>query len=157
MTPRHTLLAAALAAAFASVHANELQLDQARQPLASSLQQLARQAGITLIVDSSLLAGKQAPALKGQMSWQAALQQLLAGSGSYSLAAIAKGAGFPYAETVGDPAAAEAAIGTFLAQPVLAFLAAGIDQEDSPYPPAPSLSQVEERALFMQRLAATAA
>lgn len=81
MTPRHTLLAAALAAAFASAHAADLQLDQARQPLASSLQQLARQAGITLIVDSSLLAGKQAPAVKGQMSWQAALQQLLAGSG----------------------------------------------------------------------------
>lgn len=81
MTPRHTLLAAALAAAFASAHAADLQLDQARQPLASSLQQLARQAGITLIVDSSLLVGKQAPAVKGQMSWQAALQQLLAGSG----------------------------------------------------------------------------
>ena len=51
MTPRHTLLAAALAAAFASAHAADLQLDQARQPLANSLQQLARQAGSCL--DSS--------------------------------------------------------------------------------------------------------
>lgn len=80
--------------------------------------------------------------------------QLLAGSGSYSLAAIAKGAGFPYAASAGDPDKAEAAMVEFLAQPGLAFLAAGIDQEDSPYPPAPALAQVEERTLFMHRLAA---
>lgn len=80
--------------------------------------------------------------------------QLLAGSGFYSLAAIAKGAGFPYATSVGDSAKAEAALIEFLAQPGLAFLAAGIDQEDSPYPPAPALAQVEERTLFMHRLAA---
>jgi thiamine pyrophosphate-dependent acetolactate synthase large subunit-like protein len=80
--------------------------------------------------------------------------QLLAGSGSYSLAAIAKGAGIPYTASVGDPAKAEAAITEFFAQPGLAFLAAGIDQEDSPYPPAPALAQVEERTLFMHRLAA---
>lgn len=79
--------------------------------------------------------------------------QLLAGHGAYSLPAIARGAGFPYAASVGDPAQAETAIVDFLAQPGLAFLAAGIDQEDSPYPPAPALSQVEERALFMRRLA----
>ena len=80
--------------------------------------------------------------------------QLLAGSGSYSLSAIAKGAGFPYAGSVSDPEKAEAAMLEFLAQPGLAFLSAGIDQEDSPYPPAPALAQVEERTLFMHRLAA---
>jgi thiamine pyrophosphate-dependent acetolactate synthase large subunit-like protein len=80
--------------------------------------------------------------------------QLLAGSGAYSLAAIAKGAGFPYTASVGDPDKAEAAVVEFLTQPGLAFLAGGIDQEDSPYPPAPVLAQVEERTLFMHRLAA---
>jgi thiamine pyrophosphate-dependent acetolactate synthase large subunit-like protein len=79
--------------------------------------------------------------------------QLLAGSGCYSLAAIAKGAGFPYAASVGAPDEAEAALVEFLAQPGLAFLAAGIDQEESPYPRAPALAQVEERTLFMHRLA----
>jgi thiamine pyrophosphate-dependent acetolactate synthase large subunit-like protein len=79
--------------------------------------------------------------------------QSLAGHGAYSLPAIAKGAGFPYAAAVDDPVAAEKVIAEFLALPGLAFLAVGIDQEDSPYPPAPALSQVEERTLFMRRLA----
>ena len=79
---------------------------------------------------------------------------VLAGHGAYSLPAIARGAGFPYAASVDEPAAAESAIREFLAAPGLAFLAVGIDQEDSPYPPAPARSQAEERALFMQRLAA---
>jgi hypothetical protein len=70
-----------------------------------------------------------------------------------ALPAIAKGAGFPYAAAVDDPVAAEKSIVEFLAPPELAFLAVGIDQEDSPYPPAPALSQVEERTLFMRRLA----
>jgi thiamine pyrophosphate-dependent acetolactate synthase large subunit-like protein len=80
--------------------------------------------------------------------------QLLAGNGAYSLEAIARGAGFPYAASIGDPARAEAALVAFFAQAGLAFLAAGIDQEDAPYPPAPALAQVEERTLFMHRLAA---
>jgi thiamine pyrophosphate-dependent acetolactate synthase large subunit-like protein len=80
--------------------------------------------------------------------------QLLAGSGAYSLTAIAKGAGFPYTAAAGDADKAESVLVEFFAQPGLAFLAAGIDQEDSPYPPAPALAQVEERALFMHRLAA---
>lgn len=79
--------------------------------------------------------------------------QLLAGSGSYSLPAIARGAGFPYATAVSDPATAEEPIVEFLRQPGLAFMAVGIDQEDSPYPPAPALAQVEERTIFMRRLA----
>jgi len=78
--------------------------------------------------------------------------QLLAGSGRYSLPMIARGAGFPYAESVSDPALADVQIERFLAQPGLAFLAVAIDQEASPYPPAPALAQVEERTIFMQRL-----
>ena len=80
--------------------------------------------------------------------------QPLPGAGRYELPAIARGAGFPYARAVAAPAEAEAAIGEFLAQRGLALLAVGIDQEASPYPPAPALAQVEERTLFMQRLAA---
>ncbi|MCA0305721.1 MAG: aldehyde dehydrogenase [Proteobacteria bacterium] len=80
--------------------------------------------------------------------------QLLAGSGRYALDAIARGAGFPWASRVEADDSAEAVIRDFLVQPGLAFLAVGIDQEASPYPPAPALSQVEERALFMSRLAA---
>jgi thiamine pyrophosphate-dependent acetolactate synthase large subunit-like protein len=79
--------------------------------------------------------------------------QSLAGNGAYSLPAIARGAGFPYADSVAEPAAAEAKIVELLAQPGFAFLAVGIDQEASPYPPAPAFSQVEERTLFMRRLA----
>jgi thiamine pyrophosphate-dependent acetolactate synthase large subunit-like protein len=79
--------------------------------------------------------------------------QSLAGADDYSLAAIAKGAGFPYAVDIGDTATADAAIAAFLAYPGLAFAAVRIDIEASPYPPAPALAQVEERAIFMQGLA----
>jgi len=82
--------------------------------------------------------------------------QLLAGSGSYSLPAIATGAGFPYARGVMADREADAAFTEFLAQPGLAFLGVGIDREASPYPPAPALAQVEERTLFMHRLQAIA-
>jgi thiamine pyrophosphate-dependent acetolactate synthase large subunit-like protein len=79
----------------------------------------------------------------------------LPGSGAYSFAAMARGAGFPYGVDVADSDKADAAIKEFFAQPGLAFLAASINQEASPYPPAPALAQVEERAIFMQRLAAS--
>lgn len=82
--------------------------------------------------------------------------QPLAGAGLYSLPAIARGAGVAWAERVDAAEEAEGAIARFLAQPGLAFLAVGIDAEPSPYPPAPALAQVEERALFMRRLAETA-
>lgn len=83
--------------------------------------------------------------------------QPLAGAGRYSLPALARGAGIAWAERVDSPDEAEDAIARFLAQPGLAFLAVGIDAEPSPYPPAPALAQVEERALFMRRLTETAA
>jgi thiamine pyrophosphate-dependent acetolactate synthase large subunit-like protein len=79
--------------------------------------------------------------------------QPLAAAGAYSLAAIARGAGFPHAVDVVEEDKAEAEIGTFLARAGLAFLALRIDAEASPYPPAPASAQVEERVSFMQRLA----
>jgi thiamine pyrophosphate-dependent acetolactate synthase large subunit-like protein len=80
--------------------------------------------------------------------------QALAAAGQYSFAAIARGAGFPFAIDLQDDAKADAAMREFFAQPGLAFLAARIDMEAAPYPPAPPLAQVEERAIFMHRLAA---
>jgi thiamine pyrophosphate-dependent acetolactate synthase large subunit-like protein len=77
--------------------------------------------------------------------------QSLPAAPAYSLAAIARGAGFPYAVDVHDDSVA--AIQSFFAQPGLAFAAVKIDAEASPYPPAPAMAQVEERALFMARLA----
>lgn len=79
--------------------------------------------------------------------------QMLAAADSYSFAAIARGAGFAYAVDVRDDGTAEKSIQDFLAQPGLALAAVQIDTEASPYPPAPAMAQVEERALFMARLA----
>jgi thiamine pyrophosphate-dependent acetolactate synthase large subunit-like protein len=80
--------------------------------------------------------------------------QSLPAASAYSLAAIARGAGFPYAADLRDDANAETAIRDFLAQPGLALIAARIDSEASPYPPAPATAQAEDRVLFMSRLAA---
>jgi thiamine pyrophosphate-dependent acetolactate synthase large subunit-like protein len=79
--------------------------------------------------------------------------QPLAAAGAYSLAAIARGAGFPYAVDLVDEDRTEDEIRTFLARNGLAFLALRIDTEASPYPPAPPMAQIDERVLFMQRLA----
>lgn len=78
--------------------------------------------------------------------------QSLPGAPVYSLAAIARGAGFPHAVDVHHDATAAQNIEEFLAQPGLAFAAVRIDAEASPYPPAPARAQVEERAMFMARL-----
>jgi thiamine pyrophosphate-dependent acetolactate synthase large subunit-like protein len=79
--------------------------------------------------------------------------QALPGAGSYSLADIAKHAGFPYAQAADDPEAADGAIRAFLDYPGLAFLALRIAIEASPYGPPPQWSQAEDRAVFMRRLA----
>jgi len=79
--------------------------------------------------------------------------QSLPAAPKYSLAAIAHGAGFPHAVNVHDDFTAERDIQEFLTQPGLAFAAVRIDAEASPYPPAPARAQVEERTLFMARLA----
>jgi thiamine pyrophosphate-dependent acetolactate synthase large subunit-like protein len=79
--------------------------------------------------------------------------QPLAAAGAYSLSAIARGAGFPYAVDVVEDDKTEAEIRTFLGRIGLAFLALRIDAEASPYPPAPPFAQIEERIAFIQRLA----
>ncbi|GGY55538.1 TonB-dependent siderophore receptor [Pseudoduganella albidiflava] len=53
----------------------------AAQPLAAALNELARQAGLELIVEPGLVAGRAAPAVAGTMTARQALDRLLAGSG----------------------------------------------------------------------------
>jgi thiamine pyrophosphate-dependent acetolactate synthase large subunit-like protein len=77
----------------------------------------------------------------------------LPGSEHYSLAALARGAGFPYAAEVTSEAELEQAVRQFYAQNGLAFLALRVDMEASPYGPPPNWSQAEDRAVFMRQLA----
>lgn len=55
--------------------------DWPAQPLAQALNELARQSGQNLLVDPTLVGGRQAPALQGSYSVSQALERLLAGSG----------------------------------------------------------------------------
>lgn len=87
--PHHrlTLLSLApaivLAAYAAGVHAQTVvrDFDLPGQPLGPALAELARQAGLQLMVEEQTLAGRQAPAVSGRLTPQQALNQLLAGSG----------------------------------------------------------------------------
>lgn len=91
--PRHCLpnsplttfaLAVALAAtapAFAQSEAAPVPIRLSAQPLASALNELARQAGLELIVQPALVANKSAPAIAATLTPQQALDRLLAGSG----------------------------------------------------------------------------
>ncbi len=65
----------------ASTWAAPLAIDQPAQPLADALKSLARTAGVTIAADGALLAGRQAPALRGQLEVSDGLRQLLRGSG----------------------------------------------------------------------------
>jgi outer-membrane receptor for ferric coprogen and ferric-rhodotorulic acid len=51
------------------------------QPLGAALNELARQANLQMTFPAPLVAGKQAPAVSGQMTGQQALARMLAGSG----------------------------------------------------------------------------
>ena len=55
--------------------------DMAAQPLAAALDQFARQAGLQLVFAPELAAGRQAPALHGQLPLREALDALLKNSG----------------------------------------------------------------------------
>jgi len=79
--------------------------------------------------------------------------QSLAGADHYSLAGIARQAGFPYAVAADSDDNLEDLIKEFLAQPGLAFVAFRIVIEASPYGPPPVWSQAEDRAVFMRKLA----
>lgn len=58
-----------------------LEFDLPAGNMSSSLETLARQAGLVLEVDPALIANKQTPALRGTYSLEQALQRLLSGSG----------------------------------------------------------------------------
>lgn len=81
---RHGKLAAALFLAFhaAAVLAGPTaKLDIPAQPLSSALRALASQAGIQLVFTPETVGAAKSAALKGEMSVEVALKQLLAGSG----------------------------------------------------------------------------
>ncbi len=84
--PRRPALASLLAGMTAvlistAAQAAPLSFDLPAQPLADSVQQVAQAAGLSVAVDSALLADRRAPALRGEYEADAALEQLLAGSG----------------------------------------------------------------------------
>ncbi|ENO87169.1 TonB-dependent siderophore receptor [Thauera linaloolentis] len=77
-------LAFAVMGATAQVHAQEsasIVVSLKAQSLGSALNQLANQAGLQLLVSPEVIAGRQAPALSGEMTARQALDRLLAGSG----------------------------------------------------------------------------
>ncbi|XAH25533.1 TonB-dependent siderophore receptor [Xylophilus sp. GW821-FHT01B05] len=79
-------LAAALAISASAVQAQPASntptdITISAQPLAQALNELARQARVTLVVAPALVAGKSAPALSGRLTLEQALERLLAGSG----------------------------------------------------------------------------
>ncbi len=74
-------LAPATAAAQAQAAAVEREYDLPAGPLAATINRIARDADLTVVVDSALVAGRQAPAVKGRMDAEAALHRALAGSG----------------------------------------------------------------------------
>lgn len=76
------VLAIALATqALAAAHAAPLRLDLPAQELERSLAQLARQAGLQLLMPSEAVRNRQTPALKGALEFSDALERLLSGSG----------------------------------------------------------------------------
>ena len=84
--PAPLALALALALAHLTASAQALPADPvpiriAAQPLAEALNDWARQTGVQLVVQQSLVAGKTAPAVAGRLAPRQALDQLLAGSG----------------------------------------------------------------------------
>lgn len=62
-------------------HAAPLTLDMPSQPMGNALQQLGQASGLQVVYPQGAVAGKVAPAVRGQLEPEAALQRLLAGSG----------------------------------------------------------------------------
>ncbi len=73
--------AAAIAQTQQAVIARQLNLALPAQPLALTIDALARQAGVGIGFDANLAAGKTAPALQGEMTLGQALDRALAGTG----------------------------------------------------------------------------
>ncbi|MDF7649012.1 TonB-dependent siderophore receptor [Erwiniaceae bacterium L1_54_3] len=79
-TPRLAVVLVAALPVSGVYAATSMVLALPSQPLAASLNQLARQAKVQLIAAPASLANKTAPAVQGSMTLQNALDQLLAGS-----------------------------------------------------------------------------
>lgn len=80
------VLALGIGSPFALAHAAALQISLPAQPLIKSLNALSQQAGVQLIAAPDAVANKNAPALQGDMTLEAALARLLGGSGlGYSI------------------------------------------------------------------------
>ncbi|HSW08779.1 TonB-dependent siderophore receptor [Aquabacterium sp.] len=132
---------AAHAASFAAPPAaGPMNLQQAAQPLDQALVQLAARMGLLIGVDAELVRGKQAPALNGSYTPQAALRVLLEGSGleavagtdgSYSLKRAAPAAAAPAGT---PPTRAAAAPGTEAVLPVVRVKASAASPEYTPSP-----------------------
>jgi iron complex outermembrane receptor protein len=73
--------AAALAQSTAATAQATFPIKLSAQPLGSALNELARQAGLQLLVQRELVEGKRAPAVNGQLTARQALDRLLVGSG----------------------------------------------------------------------------
>ncbi|MDZ4020276.1 TonB-dependent siderophore receptor [Pseudomonas sichuanensis] len=76
---RRLALALAVSAAAANSYADSIQIQA--QPLATALKQLGQQTNLQLFFSPELVAGKEAPAVSGDLAPEQALQQLLQGSG----------------------------------------------------------------------------
>jgi thiamine pyrophosphate-dependent acetolactate synthase large subunit-like protein len=78
----------------------------------------------------------------------------LPGADRLSLAAIATGAGFPWAAEARSEEEACSRLDELLSRPGPGFLAAHLEDDPSPDSPPGPWAQVEERTVFMRRLAA---
>lgn len=74
-------LAPAVAAPSAQAAATERDYNLPAGPLAATLNRIAREAGLTVVVDGGLVADQRAPAVNGRMNAETALRRALAGSG----------------------------------------------------------------------------
>ena len=79
--PLRTLALAVALSISSQASASPMDIDLPRQPLATSLRQLAETAGLTLAVDHSIVPDRLAPAIHGHLEPVSALSQLLQGSG----------------------------------------------------------------------------
>ena len=79
--PRHALAAAALSLLSWHAAAQTASFDLPAQPLADALRQFASQSGVQLVFAPELGAGRRSQAVRGTQEAEAALQQLLRGTG----------------------------------------------------------------------------
>lgn len=128
----------------------------AAQPLGDALNELARQAGLQLLVRRELVAGKQAPALSGQLTARQALDRLLAGSGLEAVidgaSVIVQAASAPpnlaTLPTVRASAPAWSGVSQNLALTLTGGALGGLSQRETPFSSAViSSEQIQEQAV----------